>query len=106
MDTFAILAEPNRRNILTALAEKPVTVNGLVSALGMTQPSVSKHLRVLRDGGMVDVRQDAQMRWYGLHVDALSELENFLAPFRQHYSQQLDALERHLDTNAKTEDPQ
>jgi DNA-binding transcriptional ArsR family regulator len=94
--TFAVLAEPARRQILDALREQERTVNELVELTGMSQPSVSKHLRVLREAGLVEVRQDAQRRWYRLRAQPLAEIESWLAPYRAFWTSRLDALERHL----------
>lgn len=96
--TFEVLAEPNRREILDLLrgAERPV--NDLVERLALTQPTVSKHLKVLREAGLVEVRQDAQRRWYRLRLEPLIEIDAWLGPYRQMWNASLDALERHLDT--------
>jgi DNA-binding transcriptional ArsR family regulator len=95
--TFEVLAEPTRRRILDLLRERERSVGELVSGLSMSQPGVSKHLRVLRDAGLVQVRADAQRRIYGLKPEPLSELDRWLAPYRRLWSSRLDALERHLD---------
>lgn len=99
MPIFAALAEPNRRDILDLLrdGEKPAGV--IVKALGLAQPTVSQHLRVLRDAGLVSVRPDANRRLYRLHPAALIELDAWLEPFRQLWAGRLDALERHLDAS-------
>lgn len=99
---FEVLAEPNRRRILDLLRERDRQVNDLVDALRVSQPAVSKHLRVLRDAGLVEVRADAQRRIYRLRHEPLHELDNWLAPYRAQWAARLDALERHLDT---MEDP-
>jgi DNA-binding transcriptional ArsR family regulator len=96
--TFAVLAEPTRRRILDLLRDEPRSVGELVSELGLTQPGTSKHLKVLRDAGLVTVRRDAQRRWYELRPDPLAEVDAWLAPYRQLWANRLDALERHLDT--------
>ena len=93
---FAIIAEPNRRALLRLLATSERSV-GLERELGMPQPSVSKHLRVLREAGFVESRVDAQRRVYRLRPEALKELDSWLAPFRRFWSAHVDALERHLD---------
>ena len=99
---LAVLGEPARRRILDLLRERPRLVGELVEQLGLSQPGTSKHLRVLREAGLVQVRQDAQRRVYALDPEPLAELEAFLAPYRRMWSGRLDALERHLDaTNAK-----
>src|SRR5262245_10083905 len=94
---FAILAEPNRRAMLSLLATSERSVGDLGQRLGMPQPSVSKHLRVLREAGLVESRVDAQRRVYRLRPERLMELDSWLAPFRRFWSARVDALERHLD---------
>lgn len=96
--TFEVLAEPRRREILDLLRTRERPVNDLVEQLSLTQPAVSKHLKVLREAGLVDVRQDAQRRWYRLRVEPLAELDAWLAPYRELWERSLDALERHLDS--------
>jgi len=93
---FTVLAEPNRRAMLTLLASSERTVGELERRLHMSQPSVSKHLRVLREAGFVDVRVDAQRRVYRLRPEPLMELDYWLVPFRRFWSGHVDALERHL----------
>jgi DNA-binding transcriptional ArsR family regulator len=95
--TFSVLAEPARREILDLLREGERSVGELVAALPLSQPGVSKHLRVLREAGLVKVRPDAQRRWYGLTPEPLAELDAWLAPYRRLWSARHDALERHLD---------
>lgn len=98
MDTlFEVIAEPNRRAILTLLVSSEQSVGEIEQRLGMTQPAVSKHLRVLRDAGVVEATVDAQRRVYRLKPDSLQEIDEWLAPFRRLWSRHLDALERHLD---------
>jgi DNA-binding transcriptional ArsR family regulator len=97
--TFSVLAEPARRDILDLLRVRERSVGELVDALPLTQPGVSKHLRVLRDAGLVNVRPEAQKRWYGLRPEPLAELDAWLAPYRRLWADRLDALERHLDDN-------
>jgi DNA-binding transcriptional ArsR family regulator len=97
-----VLVEPTRRNILDLLLERPRTVGELVAELGTTQPSTSKHLRVLREAGLVQVHPDAQRRVYALRADRLAELDAWLAPYRRLWTGRLDALERHLDENPGT----
>jgi|SRR5687768_17276599 DNA-binding transcriptional ArsR family regulator len=94
---FEVLAEPTRRRILDLLCEGERSVGDLVDALGLTQPGVSKHLKVLRDAGLVHVRQDAQRRWYQIRPEPLAEVDAWLAPYRRFWNDRLDALERHLD---------
>ncbi|GHF78501.1 DNA-binding transcriptional ArsR family regulator [Amycolatopsis bartoniae] len=96
--TFEVLAEPRRREILDLLRVRERPVGDLVERLSLTQPAVSKHLKVLREAGLVEVRQDAQRRWYRLRVEPLVELEEWLAPYRRMWEQSFDALERHLDS--------
>lgn len=94
---FAILAEPNRRAILSLLASSERSVGELEAELQMPQPSVSKHLRVLKDSGLVESRVDAQRRLYRLRPEPLMEIDEWLQPFRRFWSAHVDALERHLD---------
>jgi DNA-binding transcriptional ArsR family regulator len=95
--TFTVLAEPARRRILDLLLDRPRSVNELVEGTGLTQPGTSKHLRVLRDAGLVEARQDGQRRVYQLRADPLAEVDAWLTPYRRLWSDRLDALERHLD---------
>jgi DNA-binding transcriptional ArsR family regulator len=95
--TFEVLAEPRRRQILDLLRGGERPVGELVEKLTLTQPTVSKHLRVLREAGLVEVRHDAQRRWYRLRPGPLVEIDAWLAPYRQLWTTSLDALERHLD---------
>lgn len=92
-----VIAEPTRRRILDHVREKDRSVGELVDLTGMHQPGVSRHLRVLRDAGLVDVRVDAQRRIYRLRAEPLAELDAWLEPYRAHWSSRLDALEAHLD---------
>jgi DNA-binding transcriptional ArsR family regulator len=94
---FAILAEPNRRALLNLLAGSEQSVGELERRLRMPQPSVSKHLRVLREAGFVESRVEAQRRVYRLRPEPLMEVDSWLAPFRRFWSAHVDALERHLD---------
>jgi DNA-binding transcriptional ArsR family regulator len=95
---FEVLAEPNRRRILDLLRGHERPVGDLVAALAVSQPTVSKHLRVLRDAGLVDVRGDAPRRVYRVRPDPLQAIDEWLAPFREMWAERLDDLERHLDT--------
>jgi DNA-binding transcriptional ArsR family regulator len=95
--TFEVLAEPTRRRILDLLLERARPVGELVDVLGLSQPGVSKHLRVLREGGFVAVRRDAQRRIYELSPAPLAEVDQWLEPYRRLWAGRLDALERHLD---------
>jgi DNA-binding transcriptional ArsR family regulator len=94
---FEIIAEPNRRAILSLLVSSQQSVGEIERQLRMTQPTVSKHLRVLREAGFVESSVDAQRRLYRLKPESLLEVEAWLAPFRRFWSAHLDALERHLD---------
>ncbi len=94
---FEALAEPTRRRILDLLCEREQTVGDLVDRLGLAQPGISRHLRVLRDAGLVLVRQDAQRRWYRIRPEPLAEIDAWLTPYRRFWADRLDALERHLD---------
>src|SRR5689334_16184917 len=96
--TFAIVAEPNRRAILSLLLASDRSVGEIERELRLSQPSVSKHLRVLRDAGFVESRVEAQRRLYRLRPEPLMELDAWLAPYRRFWSRHVDALERHLDT--------
>jgi DNA-binding transcriptional ArsR family regulator len=95
--TFDVLAEPSRRRILDLLRDGPRPVGDLVAGVGLSQPGTSKHLRVLRDAGLVSVRPDAQRRMYELRLEPLAEIAAWLEPYRRLWSDRLDALERHLD---------
>jgi DNA-binding transcriptional ArsR family regulator len=94
---FQVIAEPNRRAILNLLILSQQSVGEIERQLRMAQPTVSKHLRVLRDAGFVESTVDAQRRLYRLKPEPLQELDAWLAPFRRFWSTHLDALERHLD---------
>lgn len=95
--SFQVLADPTRRRILDLLLERPLPVGELAGQLGLTQPGASKHLRVLREAGLVAARQDAQRRWYELRPGPLTEIDTWLQPYRRLWDARLDALERHLD---------
>jgi DNA-binding transcriptional ArsR family regulator len=99
--TFDVLAEPTRRRILDLLRTQELSVNALVERLEISQPGVSKHLRVLREAGLVEVRHDAQRRLYRVRPEPLAEIDAWLEPYRRLWARSLDALERHLD---QTED--
>jgi DNA-binding transcriptional ArsR family regulator len=96
---FAVLAEPRRREILDLLRDGERPVGDLVDHLDLSQPAVSKHLRVLRDAGLVEVRPDAQRRLYRLRPDPLAELDAWLAPYRRLWARSLDKLDHHLEEN-------
>src|SRR5947208_16971946 len=95
--TFDVLAEPRRRDILDLLRVRERSVGELVEGVSLSQPGVSKHLRVLRDAGLVEVRVAAQPRWYRVRAEPLAEIDACLAPHRPLRRERLDALERHLD---------
>jgi DNA-binding transcriptional ArsR family regulator len=97
MESFEIIAEPNRRAILSLLASSQQSVGEIERQLRMTQPTVSKHLRVLREAGFVEATVDAQRRLYRLKPGPFEELDAWLARFRRFWSEHVDALERHLD---------
>ena len=97
MAVLEVLAEPNRRRILDLLRDGERPVGELVGALDLAQPTVSKHLRVLRDAGLVEVRASAQRRLYRVQPEPLRELDEWLAPYRAMWAERLDALERVVD---------
>ena len=97
MEALAALAEPTRRRIVDGLGTSERSVGELVAALGVSQPAVSKHLKVLREAGLVTSRTAAQRRIYRVEPAPLRELDAWLAPYRRLWSRHLDALERHLD---------
>ncbi len=97
VSTFAVIAEPSRRAILSLLASAERSVGDIEQELNLPQPSVSKHLRVLREAGFVESRVDAQRRLYRIKPEPLVEIDAWLAPFRRFWSVRLDALERHLE---------
>lgn len=94
---FAIIAEPSRRAILSLLATSEQSVGDIEEQLRLPQPSISKHLRVLREAGFVESRVDAQRRLYRIRPEPLMEVDAWLEPFRRFWSAHVDALERHLD---------
>ena len=94
---FEIIAEPNRRAILSLLASSERSVGDIERQLRVPQPTVSKHLRVLREAGFVEARTDAQRRLYRLRPEPLMELDAWLVPFRRFWSKHVDALEKHLE---------
>jgi DNA-binding transcriptional ArsR family regulator len=100
--TFDVLAEPTRRRILDLLIETEQPVGDLVASLSLSQPGVSKHLRVLREAGLVEARTDAQRRIYRVLPEPLAEIDAWLAPYRRLWASKLDALERHLDDREAT----
>lgn len=100
MTIFAVLAEPNRRAILDLLLVEEQPVGAIVDALNVGQPTVSKHLRILREAGLVSLRIDANRRIYGLRTLPLREVDDWLLPYRQRWAARLDALEQFLDEDA------
>jgi DNA-binding transcriptional ArsR family regulator len=99
---FEIIAEPNRRAILSLLVSSQQSVGSIERQLGMSQPTASKHLRVLRDAGFVESKVDAQRRIYRLRPEPFQEVDDWLAQFRRVWSAHVDALERHLDNMDQT----
>jgi DNA-binding transcriptional ArsR family regulator len=99
MTAYSALAEPSRRRILDLLRDGERSVTELVAHLDLSQPGVSKHLKVLRDAGLVHVRPEGKRRWYCLRAQPLAEVAEWLEPYRRHWSARLDALERHLEDN-------
>jgi DNA-binding transcriptional ArsR family regulator len=96
-----VLAEPRRLQILDLLRERERPVGELVDRLGVSQPAVSKHLRVLRDAGLVEARPDAQRRLYRIRPEPLAELDEWLSSYRELWTTHLDRLEDHLDRRRK-----
>ena len=96
MSAYAALAEPHRRQILDLLREGERPAGDLVEHLELSQPGVSKHLKVLREGGLVIARAEGKQRLYALRAEPLVEVDRWLAPYRAFWSERLDALERHL----------
>lgn len=96
-----VIAEPTRRRILDAVRDGERSVTELVDAVGMHQPGVSRHLKVLRDAGLVEVRRDAQRRLYRLRAEPLRELDEWLEPYRAELASRLNSLERHLESTSK-----
>jgi DNA-binding transcriptional ArsR family regulator len=99
--TFDLVAEPTRRRILDLLRERARPVGELVKVLGLSQPGVSKHLRLLREAGLVRVSRDGQRRWYELDPEPLAEVDAWLEPYRELWEDRLDRLERHLEETRK-----
>jgi DNA-binding transcriptional ArsR family regulator len=100
--TMDVIAEPSRRKILDLLIGGELPVADLVQRLELSQPAISKHLRVLRDAGLVVVRPDGQRRLYRLSLEPLIELDDWLEPYRQMWRESLDNLERHLGAQTNT----
>jgi DNA-binding transcriptional ArsR family regulator len=101
---FEVLAEANRRHILDLLRERERAVGDLVDQLAVSQPAVSKHLRVLREAGFVDVRSDAQRRLYRVRTEPLRAIDEWLEPYRLMWASRLDDLEQHLDAMPDSQD--
>lgn len=101
MTAYAAMAEPSRRHILDLLRGGERSVSDLVDRLDLSQPGVSKHLKVLREAELVEVRPEGKLRWYRLRAEPLAEVDQWLEPYRAHWSQRLDALERHLKENPR-----
>jgi DNA-binding transcriptional ArsR family regulator len=99
MTAYAALAAPSRRQILDLLRGGERSVTELVARLELSQPGVSKHLKLLREAGLVEVRPEGRQRWYGLRAQPLAEVDEWLEPYRAYWSGRLDALERHLEEN-------
>jgi DNA-binding transcriptional ArsR family regulator len=97
MTVFEVVAEPRRREILDLLCEGERTVGEIVERIRISQPGVSKHLRVLREAGLVDSKTDAQRRVYAIRAEPLAEVAAWLEPYRRLWAGRLDALERHLE---------
>lgn len=107
MDVFTALAEPTRRTVLDLLAERERSAGELAGAFpGLTQPAVSRHLRILRESRLVAVRADGTRRVYSLRPDALAELDRWLASYRRFWGGRLDDLEQHLDAKASAAPPE
>jgi DNA-binding transcriptional ArsR family regulator len=102
MSAFEVLAEPNRRRILDLLGSSEQAVGEIVERLELSQPAVSKHLRVLREAGMVEVRGDAQRRMYRVRSAPLQAIDEWLEPYRRMWAGRLDDLEGRLETMAET----
>jgi DNA-binding transcriptional ArsR family regulator len=96
-DLYAVLAEPARRRILDRLLQSEASVTDLITVIGLSQPAISKHLRVLREHDLVTARIDAQRRIYTLNSEPLTEIDEWLSAYRQSWSSRIDALEDHLD---------
>jgi DNA-binding transcriptional ArsR family regulator len=104
MTVFDVLAEPNRRRILDLLGSSERPVGELVGQLTLSQPAVSKHLRILREAGLVEARGDAQRRLYRVCPEPLHAIDDWLAPYRHMWASRLDDLERHLQSIADPDD--
>jgi DNA-binding transcriptional ArsR family regulator len=96
---YGALNEPSRRRILDLVRERERSVGDLVEKVGLSQPGVSTHLRILREAGLVEVRPEGKQRWYRLRPEPLGEVAEWLAPYARHLEERFDALERHLEEN-------
>jgi DNA-binding transcriptional ArsR family regulator len=96
-ELLEVVAEPRRRELMALLLDRERLVGDLAGELGISQPAVSKHLRILREAGLAEVRVDGQRRWYRLVAEPLAELDTWLEPYRRAWVRRLDDLERHLD---------
>lgn len=105
LDVLDVIVDPTRRRILDVVREGEHSVSALVDAVGMHQPGVSRHLKVLRDAGLVEVRRDGQRRLYRLRAEPLRELDEWLEPYRAELAGRLDSLERHLERTARPISP-
>lgn len=101
LEVLDAIADPTRQRILDAVRVRECSVGDLVGRVGMHQPGVSRHLKVLRDAGLVEVRRDAQRRLYRLRPEPLMDLDAWLEPYRAHWAGRLDALERHGNRAAR-----
>jgi DNA-binding transcriptional ArsR family regulator len=101
MTAYAALADPSRRQILDLLRGGERSVNDLVARLKLSQPGVSKNLKLLREAGLVEVRPQGRQRWYRLRAQPLAAVDEWLAPYRRYWTDRLDALERHLEENPR-----
>jgi DNA-binding transcriptional ArsR family regulator len=106
MSVFDVVAESSRRRLLDLLRTSERPVGDLVEQLGLSQPAVSKHLRILREAGLVEARVDAQRRLYRVRPESLQAIDEWLAPYRQMWNARLDDLERHLDTITDGDKPE
>lgn len=97
IDLFEVIAESNRRNIIELLRERPRAVGELVERCQLSQPGVSKHLRILKEAGLVTINKESQKRIYHLRAEPLKEIDHWLEPYREYWADRLDALEQFLD---------
>lgn len=102
-DVWAALAEPNRRAVLAALTTDELTVTAIADAVGLSQPTTSKHLKVLRDAGLVSVRRQGQQRWYAIDPAGLQTIDRWLEPYRRRWTDALARLDAHLGVEDRPE---